>query len=200
MFQIALEGRLDEMMKAEKRAAAKGVTAAVKRAASYMKNDIRRQVKRAGLDKNAQPGRSVSSTWQDKIYPARGSSMESASIVYSKFPKAMQAFEEGAIIRANRAKWLCIPTEFVGKNGNRRLRPQEMGRWKLRFVQSKRSDLAMLVGKQNGKDVVFFWLKKQVKIPKKINFADSAEKWLDALPGYILSEWEKAAARQGVEI
>lgn len=194
-LKLALVGNLDEYYKSQRTFGAKAVTTAMRRAAAGLKRELRRQVRSAGLDRNSAPGRSVEKSFQDKVYPQRRFSLGAASLVYSKFPRAIEAFDKGAVITAKNGKWLAIPTGEAGKKGNKRMQPKDIfSRFKLRFVQTRNPALALLVGKSSSsnKDVVFFYLHRQVHIKKRLNINDAAEKWLDKLPGYILSEWDKA--------
>ena len=198
-FSLALEGNLQKFYDSQKKAGERAVTAGVRKAGSYLKNEMQRQTVRAGLDKNARAGKKASKTWQSKVYPSRGASLGAASIVYSKWPKAMEAFEQGATIRVKNAKWLTIATDNVGEFGNRKLRPADF-KGRLQFIPTRRPDVAVLVLRQRGgRDIPMFWLFKQTRINKKIDFYKSAEKWLDRLPGYGLSEWNKAADKYGLE-
>ena len=72
------------------------------------KTELRRQVASAGL------GQRLANSWRDKHYPNQ--TLDAASLVYTKAPQIIRAFDEGAVIRSARPK-LAIPTENAPEKG-----------------------------------------------------------------------------------
>src|SRR5512132_4735183 len=68
-----------------------------------LKTELRRQVSSAGL------GQRLANSWRDRHYPNR--KIDAASLVYTKAPQIIRAFDEGALIRSMRGRFLAIPTE-----------------------------------------------------------------------------------------
>jgi hypothetical protein len=87
------------------RAAAAGTRAA----GQGLRTELRRQVASAGL------GQRLANSWRDKHYPNR--KLDAASLVYTKAPQIIRAFDEGAVIRSRRGRFLAIPTENAPRRG-----------------------------------------------------------------------------------
>jgi Family of unknown function (DUF6441) len=87
------------------RAAAAGTRAA----GQGLKTELRRQVGSAGL------GQRLANSWRDKHYPNQ--QLDAASLVYTKAPQIIRAFDEGAVIRSRRGRFLAIPTESAPRKG-----------------------------------------------------------------------------------
>ena len=80
-------------------------------------------------------------TWRSRGYPNRGH--DAASLVWSKAPQIVRAFDEGAVIRSKSGFWLAIPTPAAPKRGptGRRITPGMVERIfgrRLRFVYRTR--------------------------------------------------------------
>jgi Family of unknown function (DUF6441) len=93
--------------------------------------ELRRQVTSAGL------GQRLANSWRDKHYP--NEKLDAASLVYTKAPQIIRAFDEGAVIRSKRGRFLAIPTENAPRKGTdgRRISPStfpEHRYGRLRFV------------------------------------------------------------------
>jgi Family of unknown function (DUF6441) len=105
---------LQAEMQAELRGLERAVTAGSKAAGQGLKSELRRQVGSAGL------GQRLADSWRDRHYPNR--KLDAASLVYTKAPQIIRAFDEGAVIRSRRGRFLAIPTENAprkGTNGER---------------------------------------------------------------------------------
>jgi hypothetical protein len=77
-----------------------------------LKTELRRQVIGAGL------GPRRGNSWRERHYP--NDKLDAASLVYSKAPQIIRAFDEGALIRAKRGRFLAIPTENAPRRGTDR--------------------------------------------------------------------------------
>jgi hypothetical protein len=96
-----------------------------------LKTELRRQVASAGL------GQRLAKSWRDKHYPNR--KLDAASLVYSKAPQIIRAFNEGAVIQSKRGRFLAIPTENAPRKGTdgKRISPSTFPKHRfgpLRFV------------------------------------------------------------------
>ena len=118
-------------MQAELRGIERAVTSGTRDAGRGLTTELRRQVASAGL------GQRLANSWRDKHYPNQ--KLDAASLVYTKAPQIIRAFDEGAVIRSRRGRWLAIPTENAPRKGadGRRISPstfpeERFGR--LRFV------------------------------------------------------------------
>jgi Family of unknown function (DUF6441) len=82
-----------------------------------LKTELRRQVGSAGL------GQQLANGWRDRHYPNQ--KLDAASLVYTKAPQIIRAFDEGAVIRSRRGRFLAIPTENALRRGTdgRRISP-----------------------------------------------------------------------------
>ena len=76
-----------------------------------VKSELRDQVQAAGL------GTRLATTWQGRRYPVNRFSMDAAAFVWSKAPKIVAAFDQGAVIRSKEGFYLAIPTPAAGARG-----------------------------------------------------------------------------------
>jgi hypothetical protein len=96
-----------------------------------LKTALRRQVASGGL------GQRLANSWRDKHYPNQ--KLDAASLVYTKAPQIIRAFDEGSLIRSRRGRFLAIPTENAPRKGTdgRRISPSTFPEHRfgsLRFV------------------------------------------------------------------
>jgi hypothetical protein len=93
------------------------VSSGTRQAGRGLKAELRRQVGSAGL------GQRLANSWRDKHYPNQ--KLDAASLVYTKAPQIIRAFDEGAVIRSKRERFLAIPTENAPRKGTdgRRISP-----------------------------------------------------------------------------
>jgi Family of unknown function (DUF6441) len=96
-------------MQAELRDLQRAVAAGTRDAGRGLKTELRRQVSSAGL------GQRLANSWRDRHYPNR--KLDAASLVYTKAPQIVRAFDEGAVIRSRRGRFLAIPTENAPRKG-----------------------------------------------------------------------------------
>jgi Family of unknown function (DUF6441) len=74
-----------------------------------LKTELRRQVGSAGL------GQRLANSWRNRYYPNQ--KLDAASLVYTKAPQIIRAFDEGAVIQSRRGRFLAIPTENAPRKG-----------------------------------------------------------------------------------
>jgi hypothetical protein len=96
-------------MQVELRNIERAVTTGTRDAGRGLKAELRRQVANAGL------GQGLANSWRDKHYP--NERLDAASLVYTKAPQIIRAFDEGALIRSRRGRFLAIPTENAPRKG-----------------------------------------------------------------------------------
>jgi hypothetical protein len=60
-------------------------------------------------------GPRLGNSWRDKHYPNQ--KLDAASLVYTKAPQIIRTFDEGAVIRSKRGRFLAIPTENAPRKG-----------------------------------------------------------------------------------
>ena len=134
----AIQGDLKELLQAELRTAERAVTAGVRAATDGLKTELRRQITGAGL------GNRLANTWRGEVYPKSGQSIAAAGHVWSKAPKLVRLYAEGAVIRSKAGLFLAIPTPAAGRYGDAR-RKITPGAWerihglRLRFVYRRGS-------------------------------------------------------------
>jgi hypothetical protein len=107
------------------------VSSGTREAGRGLRTELRRQLGRAGL------GQRLANSWRDRHY--RNQRLDAASLVYTKAPQIIRAFDEGAVIRSRRGRFLAIPTENAPRKGTdgRRISPStfpEHRLGQLRFV------------------------------------------------------------------
>jgi Family of unknown function (DUF6441) len=104
-------------IQAELRDIERAVAAGTRDAGRGLRTELRRQVTSAGL------GLRLANSWRDKHYPNQ--QLDAASLVYTKAPQIIRAFDDGAVIRSKRGRFLAIPTENAPRKGTdgRRISP-----------------------------------------------------------------------------
>jgi hypothetical protein len=199
---------LQSDMRAELRDLERAAATGTRDAGRGLKTELRRQVTGAGL------GQRLAKSWRDKHYDNRG--IDAASLVYTKAPQIIRAFDEGAVIRSKRGRFLAIPTANAPRKGadGKRINPSNFPEHRfgpLRFVYRRggpsllvaeglrasvsrksgelrgfrrASDRARRTG-QGVATVVMFLMVPQVKIPKRLDVARAAERWLARLPTLV---------------
>ena len=196
------------VMAAEISAGEKAVSAAMREAGNDLKSAWRGQITQAGL------GRRLANSIRSQTYPKVGESLSAAALVWSKAPQIISAHDAGKMIRSKSGFWLAIPTAAAGKGPRgRRITP---GEWeqrrgmRLRFVY-RRNGPSLLVadGRLNSRGlgvasrsktgrgqstVPIFLLVPQVKLAKRLNLAQAAERAQAAIPGLIVANWLEARA------
>jgi hypothetical protein len=130
-FVATITRSLQADMQAELRAIEGAVATGTRDAGRGLKTELRRQLTSAGL------GQRLANSWRDKHYPNQ--MLDAATLVYTKAPQIMRAFDEGAVIRSARGRFLAIPTENAPRKGTngRRLSPSTFPEHRfgpLRFV------------------------------------------------------------------
>ena len=105
-------------LQAELRDIERAVATGTREAGRGLKTELRRQVTSAGL------GQRLANSWRDKHYPNQ--KLDAASLVYTRAPQIIRAFDEGAVIRSKRGRFLAIPTENAPRKGTdgRRISPR----------------------------------------------------------------------------
>jgi hypothetical protein len=96
-------------MQAELREIERAVASGMRDAGRGLKAEFLRQVASTGL------GQRLANSWRDRHYPNR--KLDAASLVYTKAPQIVRAFDEGAVIRSRRSRFLAIPTENAPRRG-----------------------------------------------------------------------------------
>lgn len=86
---------------------ARDFTAAMKREARTLEKRLEEATLGVGL------GQPMARTWASKVYPVGRDVIGPAGLVWSKAPKAMKAFTEGATITATGGRFLAIPSAEV---------------------------------------------------------------------------------------
>jgi Family of unknown function (DUF6441) len=96
-------------MEAELRHVERAVASGTREAGRGLKAELRRQVASAGL------GQRLANSWRDKHYPNQ--KLNAASLIYTKAPQIIRAFDEAAVIQSTRGHFLAVPTENAPRKG-----------------------------------------------------------------------------------
>jgi hypothetical protein len=124
-------GRSRGDREAELRDIERAVATGTRDAGRGLKTELRRQVSTTGL------GPRLANSWRVRRYPNQ--KLDAASLVYTKAPQIIRAFDEGAVIRSRHGRFLAIPTENAPRRGTdgRRISPSTFPEYRLgplRFV------------------------------------------------------------------
>jgi hypothetical protein len=126
-FTRSLQADMQSELRNLERAAVRGT----KETGRGLRTELRGQVASAGL------GQRLANSWRDKHYPNQ--KLDAASLVYTKAPQIIRAFDEGSVIPSERGRFLAIPTENAPRKGTdgKRIRPSTFPEHRfgpLRFV------------------------------------------------------------------
>lgn len=102
-----ISGDLRAILDQETDGVADAVRSGVSRASARTQEELRSQVRSAGL------GQGLANAWRLQIYPTGKRSIHPAGLVYSKSTVLHLAFSEGTTITAHRARFLAIPTPIA---------------------------------------------------------------------------------------
>jgi hypothetical protein len=130
-LMAAIMRSLKADFEAELRDIERAVTTGTREAGRGLRTELRRQVASAGL------GQRLANSWRDKHYPNQ--KLDAASLVYTKAPQIIRAFDEGAVVRSKQGRFIAIPTENAPRKGTdgRRISPSTFPEHRfgpLRFV------------------------------------------------------------------
>lgn len=213
-LEAAITGNLHKFMAQQQAAAEAAVTAGVAEITGRIKDELRGQVSGAGL------GNKLAKSWQAKLYPKGKKSIDAAGWIFSKAPRLIRAFNEGAMIKSKDGFFLAIPTEAAPRRGvgGKRISPSnfpEHSLGRLRFVY-RPGKISLLVvdglragtGKRGGfrkasdtalksgrglTTVVMFLLVPQVKLKKRLDYKAVVNRWTPQLPQTILQHWKEVS-------
>jgi len=209
-LEAALQGDLEQHMKAEVMAAGRAVVAGTRRAADGLKQEMRTQVTSAGL------GRRLANSWRGRTYENK--KLDAAGRVWTRAPTIMRAFDEGVTIKSKKGLWLAIPTPAAPRRGvgGKRISPSTFPEHRfgpLRFVYRGSGKPSLLVvdglrargGKRGGfskpgkraratgqglTTVVMFIMVPQVRLRKRLDFTGAGRRWQRRLPRLIANAWQ----------
>jgi Family of unknown function (DUF6441) len=99
---------------AELRDIERAVAAGTREAGRGLRTELRRQVTSAGL------GQRLANSWRDRHYPNQ--QLDPASLVYTKAPQIIRAFEEGVVVRSKQSP-ICEDPFLSGGRRKRRGKP-----------------------------------------------------------------------------
>jgi hypothetical protein len=106
---VTIARSLQASMQAELRGVERAVASGTRDAGRGLKTELRRQVASVGLSQR------LANSWRDRHYPNQR--LDAASLVYTKAPQIVRAFDEGTVIRSRRGRFLAIPTENAPRKG-----------------------------------------------------------------------------------
>lgn len=179
---------------------AEAATTAMRECSTGLKNELRDQIKSAGLSAR------LANTWRGNTYPQNRRSVTPAGYVYSNAPAIIDSFTSGAtIVPVNGGKYLAIPTKNVpratGRRGaTRKMTPQQVedafnqdlffrrgkGGHVLAFISAVRSKnkkgwrrgtKGRLAQGRDVQPVLMFTLVPSVRMPKKLDLDGPAARW-----------------------
>ncbi len=202
-LSVQVEGNVNEILTAQRRLGARAVTSAMRSAGQAIKMEWRGQIVRAGL------GTRLANTVQSQTYPRSKSSLDAATLTWTRAPKIVGAFERGATIRTKTGVWLAVPLPAAGTGtGGRRFTPEEWERrrgLKLRFVYRPGAPALLVAdGRQNKRGfgvesrsktgrgratVPIFILLPQVTLRKRLDLIIAATRMAANLPVRIVAGW-----------
>jgi len=210
---LALRGNLQAFLDAEVKAGRSAVTTIIRRRTTNLKNNLRRQIVRAGL------GIRLGKTIQGNTFPKRGSSLNAAGLVYSKalykrpggVVDLITVFNQENLLFAKRGrKWIPIPNPaVVGTGTGTKHNPVSKSpsdpefKGKLFFRRTSKANVAILALKSDPKKVAF-WLVKTGKLHKRLDLDKAYNKAISGLDEAVAKQWEtnseKAKQRFNVDI
>jgi hypothetical protein len=103
---------LPALLEEEVSALSRALRTGVDRAATSLQDDLRGQVRTAGL------GAGLANAWRKQVYPGSTKrSLHPAALVYSKAVALHDAFDTGALVLPRGGSWLLVPSEAAERFG-----------------------------------------------------------------------------------
>lgn len=190
-------------LNARMRVAAQAISIGIDAAGKGAQQDIRAMIRSAGM------GQRLGNAVRQNTFPTPPrASMRAASEIYasSNAAEIIEAFSEGVTIRG-RGRYLAIPTAAVPRGRwNAKLTPREVETRFLRKLElrvfrgkpalvlvearttrsgSARGATRAQIARGRAREVVMFWLKDSVTLPKRLAPRPIASTWARRLPGLI---------------
>jgi len=204
-------GDLPEFMKEETARGASAVSRGIDVTTISLKAALRAQITAAFGSQR------LANTWQSEEFPKLPkTSLGAASVVYSKAPHIIEAFEQATVIKSAKGFWLAIPSPDCPKGpGGSRLTPSTFPEdrfGKLRFVYRQGKSSLLVVdqvrrgtGKRGGirkgtaaaikkgttETIVMFFLVPQVRLSKRIDPQSAYAKAEDDLLNNVIAAWSE---------
>ncbi|MBF0187080.1 MAG: hypothetical protein HQL50_04055 [Magnetococcales bacterium] len=206
-IQASITGSLLKGLQQERRNLERSVVQGIHDAGLGLKKELRQQVVSAGL------GVRLSNTWRQRDF--NNDHHNAATLVYSKAPHIMRAFDRGEVIKSRDGFWLAIPTVNAPKRGTngKKINPSNFPEHRfgpLRFIYRRKGPSLLVVEnvritrtgrvgrrakggpmtktgrmKSGMTSVVMFLLVPHATLPKKLDVARATEKWTRRLPELI---------------
>lgn len=203
-------GNVAKMMADEVVAAETAATQTMKKAGNDLKASWRQQIVAAGL------GRRVANSVRSVTYPKGDVSLRAASLVFSKAPQIVEAFDNGGVIRSKEGLFLAIPQPAAGKGpGGRRMTPvewQKRRNLELRPVRLKNGTILLVADGarlntkglavksraktgRNQVTAIVFVLVPQVTLRKRLDLQGDVEAVSARVPNRLVREWNKRSRK-----
>jgi hypothetical protein len=179
------------------------VTLAMQRAAATIKDQMRSEVRKAGL------GNKLANSIRSRAYPERTKSINASALVWTNAPEIINAHLKGSLIRSKSGFWMAIPTEAAGKGAQgQRITPSEWQRRRGldltlisrpgkpgllisegRLTKAGRATKSRSKTGRGRQSIVIFILVPQVKLRKRLDFNAAINRAAAALPSVIVQNW-----------
>lgn len=196
---LALRGDLQKFMNAEVKAGKRAVTTTIRRRVNRLKNDLRRQIKRAGL------GERLGKTVRGDTFPKRGTSLNAAGRVSSKaivkrpggVADLITLLDTGATIKAGAGKALVIPLPAAGRGRGVKgdpvsRKPSDFPEGTFSMIPSRNRKTAVLVFRSGAKKgQAGFILARQTRLKKRIDIERAYQKAIRGIDDAIVKQWER---------
>ncbi len=203
MFSVKISGNILKDVEKYIADSEKAVQSAVTQVTNGLKQELRDQVRRAGL------GRRLPNTWRSAINPNGRNSINASGSVWSAAREIIDSNTKGLTIRGKEGNWIVIPLEAAGKvkRGKDMLRNWQAKNGKLRFIYGKNGKNSYLVaenmraraGKRGGfarageraiskgnvATVPVFLVVPQAKMKKRLNPQAAFQRWSNRLSNYV---------------
>lgn len=203
MFSVKISGNILKDVEKYITDTEKAVQFAVTQVTNGLKQELRDQVRRAGL------GRRLPNTWRSAINPKGRNSINASGSVWSTAREIIDSNTKGSTIRGKQGNWIVIPLEAAGKvkRGKDMLRNWQAKNGRLRFIYGKNGKNSYLVaenmrsrtGKRGGfarasekaiakgnvTTVPVFLVVPQAKMKRRLNPQAAFQKWSDRLSNYV---------------
>lgn len=206
MFQVAIEGRLDEAMAVEQKIAEKAITGGVRLAGSYTRNAYRRQVRDRLGTFGGKGG--VEKAWQIKNYPSGAeASMKASSLVFSKATRIVAAFSQDRTVSPTSGQALLVPTKWaidqgldkISKKPNSSIGRRYMDRDALEAklgplfeIKGPNGELILCYKDGLGKVRALAYVRRSVRLRKMFDLQGPPAKFRTQLPQYIVIAMNRA--------
>jgi hypothetical protein len=189
---------LQEALQADAKTLTAAMRTVIRRTGTLVRNRLQKVTVSAGL------GRRLAGRWKREFTERKGPVPDMESRVFPSAPlkraggkiDLLAVFAEGAIIKVSGRHVMTIPTDKVGRKGNRRLTPRDFPRDFFALVPAKGGRIVLFIPRKHPEEGAYFIGVKQARIRKRFDVDSTVKPAVSDLEGKILRDFALKQVKQ----